>query len=74
MKRCKGVLSIVYRLLIVLFFITTATIAKAQDLPCNDQDPFDNSCPLDSGVIVLVAAAGIFTAIHLYRKQKSPQA
>jgi hypothetical protein len=50
-------------------------VSNAQgDLPCNDADPFDIACPLDTWVIVLVAAAGLFTAIHLHRKQKSLRA
>jgi hypothetical protein len=43
----------------------------AQDLPCADQDPTGtNPCPLDTWVWVLVAAAMVFGAVQLYRKQK----
>jgi len=74
MRNCKSGLNIIYSLLIALFFIAAPVIGKAQDLPCDGQDPFDNNCPLDTWVIVLVIIAGIFTAIRLHRKQKSLQA
>jgi hypothetical protein len=43
----------------------------AQDLPCEDQDPTgSNPCPLDTWVWILVIAAVVFGAWHLYRRQK----
>lgn len=74
MRNCESGLNIVYRLLIALFFIAAPIIGKAQDLPCNDADPFENNCPLDTWVIALVVIAGIFAALHLHRKQKSLRA
>jgi hypothetical protein len=61
-----------------IFLLVSVSTVLAQ---CEDEttspggtpgDP-DNpwvQCPLDTWVIVLVAAALIFTVIHLYRKQK----
>jgi hypothetical protein len=58
-------------------FVFTAGILScfAQDniTPCDSGDG-DAFCPLDTWVIVLAATAFAFTAIHLYRKQKSLQA
>lgn len=45
------------RILVALLFIMMATCAFADDpgAPCGDeQDPFDNYCPLDSWVYLLV--------------------
>lgn len=47
------------KLLLVLMFIMTAMCAFADDpgTPCGDgQDPFDNDCPIDSWVYLLVLA------------------
>lgn len=59
-------------LLIILFFTALPAVVKAQDLPCLDGDPY-GTCPLDSWVIAVVVIAGIFTAIHLHKKQRSAQ-
>jgi hypothetical protein len=46
-------------------------LADDPGVPCIESaDPMDNTCPLDSWIIVLAAAAFIFAAVHLYRKQK----
>lgn len=44
----------------------------AQGSPCGGTDP-DEVCPLDTWVMVLGFAAFVFTAVHLYRKQKAVQ-
>jgi len=69
----------VYRLNIktitTLLLLTLPLISNAQgELPCNDSDPFSTACPLDSWVIAIVIAAGLFTVIHLHRKQKALRA
>jgi hypothetical protein len=38
--------------------------------PCAGVDP-DETCPLDTWVIILAAAALVFATIHLYRKRSA---
>ena len=57
----------------VVFFalVCNAALLFAQPgEPCGGTDP-DATCPLDSWVWVLAAAAVVFAATHLHRKQKS---
>ncbi len=70
MRSCKSGVNMVYRLLAVLFLITASIITRAQDLPCDGTDPY-TTCPLDTWIVVLVVIAGLFTAVHLHRKQKA---
>jgi hypothetical protein len=42
----------------------------AQDLPCEDQNPFEN-CPLDNWVWVLVLAFIIFGVIKIKRRENT---
>jgi len=64
---------------IILIFISGTllllpAISFAQgDLPCDDDNPLAQPCsvPLDTYVWLLVIAAIIFGAIHLYRQQKT---
>lgn len=57
----------------VALLVINTTVLLAQGLPCSDTDP-DATCPLDSWVVVLAAAALLFAAWHLHRKQKSLRA
>ena len=58
-----------------LLLLTIPLISNAQgELPCNDADPFNSACPLDNWVVALVIATGLFTVMHLRRKQKSLRA
>lgn len=73
MKICAHRLNI--KTITTFLLLTIPLISNAQgELPCNDADPFNSACPLDSWVVVLVIAAGIFTVIHLRLKQKSLRA
>ncbi len=57
-----------------LFVAAMPAILFAQDSinnNCDDHDPLDNYCPLDTWVIVLAAVAMLFAVSHLYRKQKA---
>nr|MBB6233155.1 hypothetical protein [Mucilaginibacter sp. FT3.2] len=77
MRSNKRVCNILYRLFFVLGLVVLPFISNAQDQndpSCGDTDPFQQPCPLDTWVIILVVVAGIFTAVHLHRKQKSLQA
>jgi hypothetical protein len=75
MRICKSGLNNVYRLITVLLLVSAPIISKGQgDEGCNGGDVFDTPCPLDTWVIVLVIIAGLATAIHLRRKQRSLQA
>jgi LPXTG-motif cell wall-anchored protein len=40
------------------------------ELPCNDYDPYNSNCPIDSWVVVLGLIMAVGTAIHLYRRKK----
>ncbi|MBB6108874.1 hypothetical protein [Mucilaginibacter lappiensis] len=41
---------------------------------CDGSDGGPDGCPLDTWVIILVVAAAVFAAVHLYRQKKSLQA
>jgi len=58
---------VVFSTLIVLL-IGVVRVCAQDILPCGGEDP-DATCPLDTWVIVLVVAAGIFTTYRLYRRQ-----
>lgn len=53
-------------LLLTLLSIVTA---NAQGLPCGGDDP-DATCPIDTWVILLVAAASAFAAYTLIKRKK----
>ncbi|QEC75353.1 hypothetical protein [Mucilaginibacter ginsenosidivorax] len=74
MKICKSGLKYVYSLLATFLFITAPVIGHAQgELPCNDADPFNSACPLDTWIMALVIIAGVYAAVYLHRKQKAFQ-
>lgn len=62
------------KILPVLVFIMTAPVLSFADPdpgPCNDNDPFDNTCPLDTWVYLLAfvaLAAGIW---YINKNKKS---
>jgi len=63
------------KLLVFIFtaaMIMSPAILLAQDESCQGQDPTGNSttCPLDTWVWVLVAAAAILGAVILSKRQK----
>ncbi len=65
-------------LLLTLLFI--ATTVQAQDcddgpgLPGVDIDAATNQCPIDTWVILLVAAVLLFATYNLYKQQKMQRA
>lgn len=64
----------VYRFLFTLLILVlfSPMIVSAQESECGGvSDPFNEACPLDTWVVVLVIVAGVFTSIHLHRKQRS---
>ena len=54
--------------ILVLMMISVVSAHAQLNLPCGGEDP-DATCPLDTWVIILVLASGIFTAYRLYRRQ-----
>jgi hypothetical protein len=73
MRSCQSALCSVYRLLVIILFISGPLLSKAQsgDIPCNGGDDYDSNCPLDTWVIIIVVIAGLAAAIHLHNKQKN---
>jgi hypothetical protein len=58
----------------ILFTLTlllpTRLLAQGE-LPCNDADPYNTTCPIDSGVWILAVAVIVMTVIYLKRKQRA---
>jgi hypothetical protein len=69
-KYLPGICMVIVLLLIGTF--NTYAQFTPPDLPCDPEDP--SSCPIDTGVWLLVAAALIFATAQLYRKQKMAKA
>jgi hypothetical protein len=63
-------------IVLVLSFLATVS-AHAQSgitiLPCGGQDEDSTSCPLDTWVIVLVAAFAVFAVFTLLKRKRSAQ-
>jgi len=57
----------------LLLTILSIVTANAQGLPCGGDDP-DATCPIDSWVIILVAASSIFAIYTLLKRKKSVSA
>lgn len=59
------------RILLTFFMVMSPMLLLADDpgTPCDDSDPLDNNCPLDTWVIYMVILVLILTAIHLHKKQ-----
>jgi hypothetical protein len=55
-----------------LLTLLSVITASAQGLPCGGDDP-DATCPIDSWVIILVAAASLFAVYSLLKRKNSPQ-
>jgi hypothetical protein len=55
-----------------LLMLNVAVLYAQPGEPCGGTDP-DETCPLDTWVIVLAVVATAYAAIHLYRKQRSGQ-
>jgi hypothetical protein len=69
---CYMRVKIFFSALFLLMLSSVLTYAQTSPGgPCAFTDP-DNSCPLDTWVIVLAFVAVLFAALHLSRKQKSP--
>ena len=64
-----------FAVIIFLVFINLACFAQVSN-PCGGSgDPDDpTTCPLDSWVMILVAAALIFVTLRLYKQQKAQNA
>jgi hypothetical protein len=54
----------------VFALLMFSAVVHAQTLPCGGTDP-DATCPIDSWVIVLVAAASFFAAYTLLKRKKN---
>jgi hypothetical protein len=52
--------------IIILVFPLTI-FAQGIGEPCDDSDPFDNYCPLDTGIMYLVLLAVVFATVQLGR-------
>jgi len=59
-------LKIGFSVFVLLLF---SAVVNAQVLPCGGTDP-DATCPIDTWVIVLVAAASFFAAYTLSKRKK----
>jgi DMSO reductase anchor subunit len=57
---------------LLLLLISFHNLFAQGTTPCDPDDP--STCPLDTWVWVLVAAAFIFATIHLHHKQKAARA
>jgi hypothetical protein len=53
----------------VFVLLLFSAAVHAQTLPCGGTDP-DATCPIDTWVIVLVAAASLFSAYTLLKRKK----
>lgn len=61
-------------LLFLTFTLVSAITVYGQSInPCSDTDP-DNPCPIDSWVILLVAASSIFAIYTLLKRKKHADA
>ncbi len=68
----------IYKFLPGICLLSITSNCFAQSNPggglCDGNDGGPDGCPLDTWVIVLVVAATVFAAVHLYRQKKSLQA
>jgi len=73
MRRVRSLFTYkIFFLLFSIFLMVLPEITLAQDNPCDDPfNPPADCVPLDTYVWLLVIAAIIFGAIHLYRQQKT---
>jgi hypothetical protein len=56
---------------VIVLLLASALSTYAQNInPCNGGDD-DGTCPLDTWVVVLVAAVSVFAVYRLYRRKKS---
>jgi hypothetical protein len=62
-------IKIFFAALFLLMLNVVALYAQPGE-PCGGTDP-DDTCPLDTWVIVLAIVVTAYAAIHLYRKQRS---
>lgn len=67
---CKTIYR-VGRILLTFYLVISPMLLFADDpgAPCDDSDPLDNNCPLDTWIIYIFILALILTAIHLHKKQ-----
>jgi|EndMetStandDraft_4_1072995.scaffolds.fasta_scaffold00812_10 hypothetical protein len=56
---------------ILILVLPLTMLAQGIGEPCDDSDPFDNYCPIDNWVWVLVGVCMVFTVINLYKKQNA---
>ncbi len=63
-------LKIGFGVIVLLLISALSTYAQTGINPCNGSDD-DGTCPLDTWVVVLVAAVSIFAVYRLYRRKKS---
>jgi len=55
-----------------LLLFPLLSIAQNSNLPCDGENAWTSTCPLDTWVWVLAAVAVTFAVFQLNRKQKSP--
>ena len=67
---CRRILNSVFVFLLIIASPVMLFAQTGAGEPCSDNDPLDNSCPLDTWVIVLAFVAVAFAAFHLHRKQQ----
>jgi hypothetical protein len=56
-------------LLTLCLVISPLLLLADPGAPCDDSEPLDNNCPLDTWIIYIVILVLILTAIHLKKKQ-----
>lgn len=54
----------------VFVLLLVSAVVNAQTLPCGGEDP-DATCPIDTWVVVLVAAASFFAVYTLLKRKNS---
>jgi hypothetical protein len=57
-------------LVILILVLPLAMLAQTISEPCDGSDPFDNNCPLDTGVIYMVLLAAALAALQLVKARK----
>ncbi len=61
------------KILITLCIMLMPLLLHAQDPgePCSDNDPLDNTCPLDTWVYIMAVPAAALAALYIFKQQKT---